>query len=219
MVNDRFRTEILSDAASFLKLSGSNFVRMFQRTCILILFFALALASTAQDTTEYVAKQPPKERKDTRSLKDRLWFGGGLGLSFGTITAIQVEPMVGYKVDQKGKFSVGTGINYTYISDGRYVPRYEYSVYGYRFFSRYRVIEQAFLHGEYLSLNTERFDPFIDAEKRIWVPHLLVGGGYVQALGSNSSFTIQALWEVLQNPNSVYRGQGPIISAGFGLGF
>lgn len=127
--------------------------------------------------------------------------------------------MVGYKVDQKGKFSVGTGINYTYISDGRYVPRYEYSVYGYRFFSRYRVIEQAFLHGEYLSLNTERFDPFIDAEKRIWVPHLLVGGGYVQALGSNSSFTIQALWEVLQNPNSVYRGQGPIISAGFGLGF
>jgi hypothetical protein len=173
----------------------------------------------AQDTTEYVQKEPVKEKRDMRPLKDRIWFGGGLGLNFGSVTAIQIEPLVGYKVDQAGKFSVGTGLTYWYFRDNRYPPAIEYNAYGYRFFTRYRFIQQAYLHAEFLNLNAERYDDVTDALRRIWVPHLLVGGGYIQPIGERSSFTVQVLFEVLQDPNSVYYGQGPIFSAGVGFGF
>lgn len=179
----------------------------------------LLLSASAQDTTEYVRKGPPPEKKDKRPFKDRLWFGGGLGLNFGSVTAIQLEPLVGYKVDQKGKFSVGTGLSYRYFSDNRYNPAIEYSAYGYRFFTRYRVIPQAYLHCEFLDLNAERYIGIGETVHRIWIPHLLVGGGVSQPIGEHSSFMLQVLWEVLQDPNSVYRGQGPIFSGGVGFGF
>jgi hypothetical protein len=191
---------------------------MFHRTLILCVLLLAGMSAFAQDSTAYVA-DPPKERKDPRPLKDRLWFGGGLGLQFGNFTFIQASPMVGYKVDQAGKFSVGTGITYQYTSDNRYIPKYSSSAYGYRFLTRYRIIEQAFLHAEFLHMNTPPYVNIRDTPSRIWVPHLLVGGGVRQSLGGVSTLTLQVLWEVLQNPNSVYGGQGPIISGGVGFGF
>jgi hypothetical protein len=186
-----------------------------------IIFLLLAMGCTlntvAQDSTVYVESQ--KVKKDTRPLKDRLWFGGGLGLNFGNVTSIQIEPLVGYKVDKNGKFSVGTGLTYWYLSDNRFTPKVEQNAYGYRLFSRYRFIPQAFAHTEFLNLNAERFIGATSDVQRIWVPHLLVGGGYAQPISGSSVFTLQVLWEVLQDPNSVYRGQGPIISGGLGFGF
>lgn len=189
------------------------------RRPILLLLLALGFTqhTWAQDSTAYV--EPPKVRKDTRPLKDRLWFGGGLGLNFGNVTSIQIEPLVGYKVDKNGKFSVGTGLTYWYLSDNRFTPKLEQNAYGYRLFSRYRFIPQAFAHVEYLNLNAERFIGATSSVQRIWVPHLLVGGGYAQPISGSSVFTLQVLWEILQDPNSVYRGQGPIISGGVGFGF
>ena len=190
------------------------------RALLAALILPLAMTSaSAQDTTEYVQKERPKEKRDTRPFKDRIWFGGGLGLNFGSVTAIQIEPLVGYKVDQAGKFSVGTGITYWYFRDNRYPPPIEYNAYGYRFFTRYRFIQQAYLHAEFVNLNAERYDAVTDDLRRIWVPHLLVGGGYVQPIGERSSLSLQVLFEVLQDPNSVYYGQGPIFSGGVGFGF
>lgn len=190
------------------------------RAWTLLLAIALfPLTVRAQDTTEYVRPAAATEKKDTRPFKDRIWFGGGLGLNFGSVTAIQIEPLVGYKVDKKNKLSVGTGITYWYFSDNRYTPRLEYDAYGYRLFSRYRVIPQAYLHAEFLHMNAERYLGFNEGVQRIWVPHVLVGGGYVQPIGAHSSFALQILWEVMQDPNSVYYGQGPIISGGVGFGF
>lgn len=191
---------------------------MTTRLLFTVLLLAAVAGAHAQDTTEYVAKAP-KEKRDKRPMKDRLWFGGGLGLNFGTVTAIQVEPLVGYKVDQAGKFSVGTGLTYWYMRDNRFEPALSINAYGYRIFSRYRFIEQAYAHVEYLNLNAERYDLVTDQVRRLWVPHLLVGGGYVQQLGANSSLSMQVLWEVMQDPNSVYRGMGPIIGGGVGFGF
>ncbi|MBK7384974.1 MAG: hypothetical protein IPI81_16800 [Flavobacteriales bacterium] len=176
---------------------------------ILLLGLLLPFVSVAQDPS----------RKDQRSLSDRLYFGGGIGLSFGTVTAIQVDPLVGYKVDQDGKFSVGLGGSYWYYQDNRYTPPINFTGYGYRTFSRYRVFDQFFLHAEFLHLNVERYSVLEDRIKRIWVPHVLAGAGYVQSLGGRSSIYFQILFEVLQDPNSVYRNQGPIISGGVGIGF
>lgn len=56
----------------------------------------------------------PAQEKATgdRPFADRIWFGGGIGLSFGTVTAVQIDPLVGYKVDRAGKFSTGIGGSY-----------------------------------------------------------------------------------------------------------
>lgn len=176
------------------------------------------LASTLV-TVPLHAQEPASAPRDPRSLGDRLWFGGGIGLSFGTVTAVQIDPLVGYKVDQAGKFSVGLGGSYWYYQDNRFSPSINFTGYGYRTFTRYRFIPQLYGHAEFLHLNVERYIGATDAVARIWVPHLLVGGGYAQPLGGNSSIYLQVLWEVMQDPNSVYRGQGPILSGGIGIGF
>lgn len=183
-----------------------------------MVFLLLLSASTA------VAQGPEantKKPKDPRPFSERVWFGGGIGLSFGTVTAVQLDPMVGYKIDQGGKLSVGLGGSYWYFRDNRFVPAYDFKAYGYRTFSRYRVIEQAYLHAEFLHMNVEanRFTTFSEIQPRVWVPHLLLGAGYVQPLGSRSSIFIQVLFDVIQDPNSIYFNQGPIFSGGVGIGF
>lgn len=190
---------------------------MLRSLLLLPLAWLACTTAQAQDSTAYVQERPAE--KDKQPFKDRIWFGGGIGLSFGTVTAIQLDPLVGVHLDEASRLSTGLGISYNYFRDNRYAPPYEMSAYGYRVFSRYRFIEQAFLHAEFLHLNMEPYSYYKENRGRIWVPHLLVGGGYVQPLGSGSSFYLQALFEVLQDPNSFYIGQGPILSGGVGIGF
>ncbi|MFN3874840.1 MAG: hypothetical protein ACK4L7_02875 [Flavobacteriales bacterium] len=153
------------------------------------------------------------------SWRDRLWYGGGIGLNLGTVTFIQLDPLVGYKVDKKGRASLGAGPSYWYYRDNRWAPPLESSGGGYRLLGRYRFIEQAFAHAEFYHLHIPKRSRIENQLTGAWVPHLLLGGGYVQRLGGRSSFFIQALWEVLQHPYSVYRGRGPIIGGGVGIGF
>lgn len=182
----------------------------------LLVLLSLTLQLSAQnDTTNYT--RPAKER---RPFSDRIWFGGGVGLNFGTVTAIQLDPLVGYYLDRNKRVSSGVGLSYWYFRDNRRSPAFEQNAYGYRIFTRYRPIEQAFLHAEFLHLNAQRLIGTADQRmQRLWVPHLLVGGGYVQPLGGGSSMYIQVLFDVLQDPNSIYRGQGPIFGVGAGIGF
>lgn len=184
---------------------------------LLTLMAGLGLLAQLQAQDSTAAKTRPA--KETVPLKDRIWFGGGLGLSFGTVTAVQVDPMVGYFVDPARKLSFGLGPSYNYFQDNRFNPPYSMSAYGYRLFGRFRPLEPLFLHTEFLHLNTEPYSYFNNQEGRIWVPHLLLGGGYVQSAGGNVAFYLQVLFEVLQDPNSFYAGQGPILSGGVGFGF
>ena len=191
-----------------------TFATMIRYTIAVVLFICSSTVLHAQDSTAYVQEQPSKK---PIALKDRLWFGGGIGLSFGSVTAVQVDPLVGVYLDRPRKLSAGLGPSYSYYQDNRYTPAFEFSSYGYRVFTRYRVIQQAFLHAEFLHVNTEPY--FYNDLGRIWVPHLLVGAGYVQPIGGVSSFYLQVLFEVLQDPNSIYLNTGPIFSAGVGVGF
>lgn len=189
------------------------------RLLSILAFAALSLGAVAQDPDSTIIRPATKTRKDPRPIADRLWFGGGIGLSFGTVTAIQLDPMVGYKVDQEGKLSAGLGLSYWYYQDNRYTPSYNATGYGYRVLSRYRFIEQLYGHVEFLHMNVETFDPIRDIPTRRWVPHLLVGGGFVQSLGGNGSFYFQVLFDVWQDPYSIYANQGAIFGVGVGIGF
>lgn len=178
-----------------------------------------AATAMAQDYVQQPAARPPaRDQGAPRPLKDRLYFGGGVSLMFGTVTNLGIAPMVGYKIDRKGKLSTGLGLNYYYFKDNRYVPSYESSNYGWSVFSRYRVIPQAYLHAEYNAQNYELYNPFGESTQREWVPFLLVGGGYAQHLGGNSYLTFQVLWDLIQDLRSPYGGQ-PFLTAGVGIGF
>lgn len=176
---------------------------------VLLASFAFSQGNWAGDWDD-----PPQR------FRDRIWVGGGLNLGFGTVTAVQMDPVVGYKVDEKGRYSVGVGFSYWYYRDNRYVPAYTFSGKGYRVFNRFRVIPPLFLHAEFLHLNVPVYDYNDRVTRDQWVPHILVGGGYMQRVGRNSSIYLQLLYEVLQHPNSVYRGlSGPILGGGVGIGF
>ncbi|HRH38652.1 MAG TPA: hypothetical protein PK760_09920, partial [Flavobacteriales bacterium] len=114
----------------------------------------------------------------------------------------------------------GVGASYMYQRNAFYQPAITFNAYGYRTFTRYRFLDHFFAHAEFLHLNLQKYDQLADNFGRIWVPHVLMGGGYIQQGGGRGSLYLQVLVEVLQDPNSIYRyQQGPIISAGFGIGF
>ena len=125
--------------------------------------------STAQTTTEPVKK----EKKKAPSNKKRVYFGGNVGLSFGSYTRIGLYPLIGFKLTPK--FSVGVQIKYEYIKDSRYTEDYETSNYGGSVFTRYRIIPRLYVHAEYEMMNYGLYNTTGDLNRE-WVTFLYLGG-------------------------------------------
>lgn len=171
-----------------------------------------------QEETKEEKKEEDKKQKDDDEEKipliERFYFGGNLGASFGTITFIDVSPMVGYRITPS--FSVGVGATYQYWKDSRYTPDFKQSIYGGRLFSRYVIAEDflgagnLFAHAEYeqlyakvpyddpnTGLRKERTEPF---------PSFFIGGGLAFPIGSRSAFTISALYNPFYDENQTIYG-------------
>ena len=74
--------------------------------------------------------------------KDRLFTGGNLGLQFGTNTAIEVSPILGYFFTNK--LSAGIGFSYQYFGfkDKMYSSNsFNTNIYGAKCFLRYNIID------------------------------------------------------------------------------
>ena len=156
------------------------------------------------------------------AAQSKVYYGGNVGLSFwNDYFYLGVFPLVGYKVTPK--FSVGAKIGYAYISDRRYDPTFNSSNYGGSVFTRYRVIPQFYLHGEFVYFSYERqnVNPIsLNLEKeRVWVPFILLGGGFSQMISPNVWVFAEVLFDVLQDSNSPYKKWDPFISFGVGAGF
>ena len=188
--------------------------------------FSMMLTAVAQETTRDTVSnitgtiqsnsQDTQLQKQKPPLKDKLYFGGYLNLSFGKYTVIGAEPMVGYKITPK--LSAGVKIRYDYIKDKRYSTTYTTSNYGGSVFTRYRIIPALYLHAEYALYNYELFYAFEESERK-WIPFLFLGAGYSQRLGGNTWLNLQILFDVLQNKNSPYNSWEPFYSVGVGVGF
>ncbi|MCK6648787.1 MAG: hypothetical protein L6Q66_03940 [Bacteroidia bacterium] len=163
-------------------------------------------AAQAQDST-MIRKQPPKY-----NFKDRVFFGGNLGLQFGTVTFVDVSPLVGYRITDN--VSAGIGVTYQYY---RYKDRFyelETNVYGGRVFGRYMFTDYLFAHAEYEYLNLEAFDFF---RRRVDVNSVLVGGGYYQRFTSNAGVMAMLLYNFTEDRYTPYTN--PIFRIGFNIGF
>src|SRR5436190_23959647 len=112
------------------KLMGS--ISRILQVLTFILFIALLpfTRSIAQDST--ATSTVPEKEESHSDFADRLFFGGNIGLQFGTYTYVDVSPLVGYKVTEK--FHTGIGATYIYysVSGGGY--DYSTNIYGGRVF-------------------------------------------------------------------------------------
>jgi hypothetical protein len=115
-------------------------------------------------------------QKNTK-LSDKFFWGGGLGLQFGTVTSIQVEPMLGYKPIEN--FYTGLKLSYSYYEDRQF--NYYTHVYGGSLMAFYTLRDYLSFYGEYevLNLSTD-FDyaqKYPD-QSRFWIGTPLLGFGY-----------------------------------------
>lgn len=140
----------------------------------------------------------------------RVVYGGNLGAFFGTITYVEVSPVIGYKVTDR--FIPGIGVTYRYYRQ-RITPSmvYQTHLYGGSLFARFFVLDNVFLQGELEALNYAYYDAFLGETDRQWFGSYLVGGGYMSG-GMSVSF----LYALNSNtPASPYFGNPLIIRVGF----
>ncbi len=153
--------------------------------------------------------------KFSHILNDKLFYGGNLGLQFGTVTRIDISPMLGFKVTEK--FTPGLGFIYQYMNDRNY-PDSKLNVFGGRIFLRYYFFERFFTHAEYeyLTFKTNNFNP-IGKEEQISLNNILLGGGIREKISEKTYVNLAILWNINESAYSLY--SNPIIRGGviFGL--
>ena len=175
---------------------------------------AINSQSAVQEKTVTTEKKPAEKSK--KNIKDNLFYGGYINLSFGSYTVIGIEPMVGYTINPK--LSAGIKVRYNYIKDDRYAQSRTTSTYGGSIFGRYLVTPKFYAQAEAASYNYEYFY-LGGGSEREWVPFLFAGGGFIQPLGERSWLNVQILFDVLQDEKSPYDDWEPFFSIGVGAGF
>lgn len=171
---------------------------------------------TAQSNPKYSRQQVeiPKQKGQSPLSPDRIFYGGSLGLSFGNVTSVRLNPLIGYRLSPR--LSAGfTGL-YEYNSYNWNGLRQNYSNYGGSVFSRFKVIPQLYAHAEFSYISYEKIVP---GEDRTALPFLFLGGGYLQRIGPNVYAYAQILFDVLQDSNSPYEDWTPFYSVGISVGF
>lgn len=177
-----------------------------------LLFSLLVLlptnSSKAQNNTD--------NNRQKGNFTSRLFFGGGFGLQFGSVTLIELSPLVGYKVTPK--FSLGVSPTYKYYKyNDYYGPSNDLStnVWGGSIFARYSIFQNVFAHVEYETLyyNTKVSG---NPEYMQQYNSFFVGGGYNQQIGQNSAMYFLLLWNLNDTPDSPYIN--PVIRIGFSVG-
>jgi len=122
---------------------------------------------------EVVEKKKLADFKD-RPFIDRVRLGGSFGLSFGTVTNVNLSPMAGYEITER--LVGGVGITGMYFRSKYYLINSFY--YGGRGFLMYKVLDMVNIIGELEGMNVEA-----SYQKRKWLASPLLGAAYSQPLG------------------------------------
>lgn len=176
----------------------------------LILFFAL-LFSTAvsaqqvQDTTQLPSQQ---SRKDTRTLAERIRFGGATGLWFNTKQAhVDVSALMAYSFPK----ILTTGVGYRYIFTRNYLYGKNLNSYGPNIFARAGLTKRIYLWTEWEYLTTEYIVQAGGAAlytDKTGVHSFFGGMGYVRQIGrkGRGGISFQLLYNFLydREANSPY---------------
>jgi hypothetical protein len=163
------------------------------------------------------AQQPaPTPQAPKTNEPGQVYWGGELGVSFGSYFRVSLVPLVGYKVTPK--FHVGGKLGFSYVEDKRYETKVTSFNYGGSVFTRYLLVKGLYAHAEFAYWSYKYRTENLEGD-RTWVPFLLVGGGYVQPVSPSTSLFVELLWDVLNDKNSPYDSTEPWIKVGVGVGF
>jgi hypothetical protein len=167
-----------------------------------------------------VSAQRPKQQ--VPPLRERLFFGGSLGLQIGTVTNIEVSPVIGLWV--LPRVAIAAGPEYMYYKD----PYYSTNIFGGKVYSELVLLQDLnnvipvgihmglFLHAEFESLSLES-DVWNTAytSDRFMLNTALAGGGISQQLGQRSSLNFVVLWVISGSDYGFYSNPEIRISFNF----
>ncbi len=158
------------------------------------------------------SKKPPVKKE---TFKDRLFFNGNVGFSFGDITQVQLSPGVGYRVNNE--FGIGTGITYIYSSDSRGSTKLSQSIFGPRAFAIYKFHPQFYATSKYEFLRfKQKIGNTVSAKRE--VPAWFVGLGF--RTGSQGiGFSVEGLYDILHDENKSIYSNAFVFQGGITLGF
>jgi len=162
---------------------------------LLIFICSISLTAAAQWGEEPMQDKP--------SFTDRMFFGGGLGLSFSSsYDYFSVSPIIGYRLSQK--VATGLSIIYRYNNYKYVTPSISTNDYGVSPFIRYQFYGPLFLHAEYEYLNNEYITYTGEAVRKSFTS-FMAGGGFFQPVGRHAGIYISALYNFsYRNPTSPY---------------
>jgi len=164
----------------------------------LLIFFAMTLL--------FFTASGQKVKKEAPPLRERIFFGGNFGLQLGTITNINLSPIVGLWV--LPRLAVAAGPYYTFYKD----PQGRTDIYGGKAYIQFVVFQDLnkfiplgsntglFLHleDECLSLNSGYWKNVVTPPDRFVINTLLGGVGLSQQIGKKASLNIMVLWSLLE---------------------
>jgi len=153
-----------------------------------------------------------KVKGDAPPLRERIFFGGDFGLQFGTITNIDIAPIVGLWVLPRVAVAIGPEYSYYALKNVGST-----SIFGGRVYSQLVLVQDInniipagihlglFVHAEDEIQNLESdFWSYTQVDsKRFNVNAFLVGGGISQPMGRRGALNIIALW-ALDDPYELY---------------
>jgi hypothetical protein len=173
------------------RINNFPVIGLARSTAIIIMLFV----------SSYSTIYAQKGREAPPPLKERLFYGGNLGLQFGTITDIQIAPIIGIWLLPRVNVAIGPDYRF-------YKYQYEKThIYGGKVYSQLVVIRDIsslipmgghtgiFLHIEddLLSLESAFWNPTILSD-RFTINTVLAGGGISQQIGRRSAFNLMFLW-------------------------
>ena len=158
--------------------------------------------------------------KEPKKFSDKIFFGGSVGMVFGTVTQIDIQPQVGLWVIPQ--WSIGIGGRYTFRKERNsysFSKPYQTHIWGLSSFTEILPIpdlDKVFkigihggpiLHGEWegLYLDKDLFDLNAGANKgKGWVHLFLAGAGYRFPIGDKAAVNLLAIWTITNSRYSPY---------------
>jgi hypothetical protein len=181
--------------------------------CLLLFLLITIMAPVITYAQEAREEAPP--------LKERIFYGGSFSLQLGSVTNIEVSPIIGIWVLPRVNFAIGP--NYRYYKD--YYGKT--NLYGGRAYVQlvfFKDLDKFIPMGTHTSLFLHFEDEMLSLESSYWknvsydpqrfmINTLLAGGGISQQIGARAALNIMVLW-ALNDPGYEIYGK-PEIRIGF----
>ncbi len=173
-------------------------------------------------TIDNASAQVKAKTKEFENFSDRIFFGGTIGLLFGTETRVDILPQVGIWVIPQ--WSLGVGGRYSFLKtsysiagvDTKPIKTHIWGVSGFTQIMPIRDLDKTFgigIHGGpifqaewealYLDKSLGQVSASVDNGKG-WVHLVLIGAGYHFPLGDKAALNLLAMWNISDSRYSPY---------------